>query len=150
MVKYLKSLKSLKIDSIGLSETSLEEIFIRLAKQPEMNKNFYKSNWLFSWCTGFKKCLSNIQIFKQTKVEEPPIENLFQYTNKRVNNKVELLIQQFYALIIKRFHRVKRNTRGFLAEIVLPVILVCLALLVASLRPQVANFPAVEIHPWLF
>ena len=52
--------------------------------------------------------------------------------------------------MIKRFHRVKRNIKGFIAEIVLPVIFVILALLVATLFPIKGSMPPLEIHPWYY
>ena len=135
--EFESCLSSLRIDSIGLSDTSLEEIFIRLAKEPEPNKT---SKSIFSYLKRSK--------MKYEKSDEDA--DLFKYTNKRVANKFELIFQQLYSLLIKRYHRVKRNVRGFLAEILLPVIFVTLALLVASLRPKVVNLPALELHPWLF
>ena len=150
-----KKMHSLNIESVGLSDTTLEEVFIRLAKEPGTNKNFYKSNWWFLRFSFFhlafwKQFFSDIRLF-QSKKEKYVVteEDLFQYTKKRVNNKLKLLIQQLYALLIKRFHRIKRNYRGFIAEIVLPVFFVCLALLVASLAPKISNKPALELHPWL-
>jgi hypothetical protein len=47
-------------------------------------------------------------------------------------------------------HRVKRNIKGFFAEIVLPVIFVCLALLVATLVPKLSDRPSLELHPWYY
>lgn len=67
-----------------------------------------------------------------------------------MGNNFRLVTQQLYALMLKRFHRVKRNIKGFFAEIVLPVLFVCLALLVATLTPAVSNRPALELHPWYY
>jgi ATP-binding cassette subfamily A (ABC1) protein 1 len=160
--KYSKVFKELEkrkhsfnIESIGLSDTTLEEVFIRLAKEPESNKNYYKSNWCFLRFSLFhlafwKQFFSGIPLFKsKNKKNVINEEDLFQYTKKRVDNKFKLLVQQLYGLMIKRFHRVKRNYRGFIAEIILPIFFVCLALLVASLAPKISNQPALEIHPWL-
>ena len=72
------------------------------------------------------------------------------YTKLRVTNKAQLLFQQLYALLIKRFHRVKRNVKGFFAEIVVPVLFVLLALLVATLTPNDSVRPALELHPWYY
>ena len=153
--KELENQKNeLNIESIGLSDTTLEEVFIRLAKEPETNKNNYKSNWFFALpcfqLMYWKNFFSKIPLFKTKKARyDITEEDSFQYTNKRVNNKLNLLIQQSYALLIKRFHRVKRNFRGFVAEIVLPVIFVALALFVAVSKPKITNNPPLELHPWL-
>ena len=61
-----------------------------------------------------------------------------------------MLFIQLYALLVKRLQRVKRNVKGFFAEIVLPVIFVCLALLVATLSPKANDRPALELHPWYY
>lgn len=49
----------------------------------------------------------------------------------------------FYEIILS-------NKKGFFAEIVLPVIFVCLALLVATLTPKVKDRPPLELHPWYY
>ena len=146
--------KAFKIESIGLSDTTLEEVFIRLAKEPKKSINYYKSNWLCSlscfqlifWKTLFLK----IPFFRSKEVTiDLAHEDLFQYTKKRVDSKLMLLTQQFRALLIKRFHRLKRYYRGLIAEFLLPLLFICLAILAISLLPNVDHWPALEINPWL-
>ena len=67
-----------------------------------------------------------------------------------MKNKLDLVFQQLYALLIKRFHRVKRNFKGFIAEIIVPVKFVVLALLVATLAPSDNSRPPLELHPWYY
>ena len=81
------------------------------------------------------------------------LKNLQEYssfTKLRVSNKRKLIFQQFCALLIKRFHRVKRNLKGFIAEIVVPVIYVFLALTVATFIPTNDLRPELELHPWYY
>ena len=82
-----------------------------------------------------------------TKEEETEFAEL---TKEQETNRLILIKKQFVAILIKRFHRVKRNFKGFLAEIILPVIFVCLALLISSIIPGVRNRPALELHPWYY
>lgn len=55
---------------------------------------------------------------------------------------------QIKGLIIKRFHRTKRNIKGLIAEIILPIIFVLLAMLVTKLAPNQSEPPPLILHPW--
>jgi hypothetical protein len=87
---------------------------------------------------------------KNLKLTTEQLKEYSNYTKLRVSNKPNLIFQQLYALLIKRFHRVKRNFKGFLAEIIAPIVFVCLALLVATLTPKNTPRPALELHPWYY
>ena len=55
---------------------------------------------------------------------------------------------QIIGLLIKRFHRTKRNIKGLIAEIFLPIIFILLAMLVAKLVPNRSNPLPLILHPW--
>jgi ATP-binding cassette subfamily A (ABC1) protein 1 len=147
----------LGIDSIGLSDTTLEEIFIKLAKQPKTNAFKGRERTLCGFnvtklrdklfCLG--GCCRGQAATPKTLTAEQATKYA-SYTSSRVSYKSLLIQQQLYALLVKRFHRVKRNIKGFFAEIVLPVVFVCLALAVATLNPTASNRPALELHPWYY
>jgi ATP-binding cassette subfamily A (ABC1) protein 1 len=154
------STDKLGIESIGLSDSTLEEIFIKLAKQPQDNtlvgsdkKLFGLVNLTVMWeriisCTCF--CPNRGKQYQAGKLTDEQISQYSEFTKRRIRNPFHLVFQQLYALLVKRFHRVKRNIKGFFAEIVLPVVFVCLALLVATLNPTEGSEPALEIHPWYY
>lgn len=119
----------LDIDSMGISDTTLEEIFIRLADQPHSNTFSTKHGLLNKLCGS--SCLKN-ETKVATKLKDEQLKEYSSYTKLRVNSQLLLLFVQLYALFVKRFQRVKRNIKGFFAEIVLPVVFVCMALLVIS------------------
>ena len=88
-----------------------------------------------------------------TKLDEKQLNEYSKYTKKRVTGRINLTLNQFYALFMKRLKRIKRNKKGFFAEIVLPIVFVCFALLVAILKPSSnidADRPAIELHPWYY
>lgn len=58
------------------------------------------------------------------------------------------LLVQIGGLLIKRFHRTKRNIKGLIAEILLPIVFVLLAMLVIRLAPNEQEPPALILHPW--
>ena len=143
----------LGIDSIGISDTTLEEIFIKIANEP-MSNQFNKPPLTicgFNLTENFKKlkdlCFKNEPVPELTEEQS---NQYFEFTKKRVKNNSSMRFIQLIALLIKRFHRVKRNVKGFFAEIVFPVVFVCLALLVATLQPDLTDRPSLELHPWYY
>lgn len=149
------NMDTLGIDTIGISDTTLEEIFIKLAKQPKSNTFDKEKKICGINFSRIKKRVKNFSLFKsadkanQTLTPEV-LEKYSDYTKKRVESSLLVSVQQLYALLIKRLHRLKRNIKGFFAEIVLPVVFVCLALLVATLTPNPSDRPPLELHPWYY
>ena len=118
---------------------------------------YHDSDWKFFTLnlTKLKKKICALTFkrndeIKKQKLTPEKLEKYSAYTKLRVSNKPFLVFQQLYALLIKRFHRVKRNFKGFIAEIIVPIIFVCLALLVATLTPNNTSRPALELHPWYY
>ena len=122
------NMESLGIDSMGISDTTLEEIFIRLADQPHSNTFTNKHGLLGKLSTiCAKKKETNVAA---CKLSDEKLKEYSTYTKLRVSSQLVLSFIQLYALFMKRYQRVKRNIKGFFAEIVLPVVFVCMALLV--------------------
>jgi len=138
------NMNELQIDSMGISDTTLEEIFIRLANEPEAN-SFQKRSYHFLNYFFRKKSKKEV-----VKLNEEQLNLYSSYTKLRITSNLLLIFVQLYALLIKRYQRVKRNIKGFFAEIVLPVIFVCMALLVATLTPKPGERVELELHPWYY
>ena len=48
-----------------------------------------------------------------------------------------LAMQQFYAIIVKRFYYTRRNWKGLFSQILLPALFVCIAMTVALTAPNI-------------
>jgi len=48
-----------------------------------------------------------------------------------------LLLQQFFAILVKRCYYIRRNWKGLFSQILLPALFVCVAMTVALTAPQV-------------
>lgn len=145
------NMSSLGIESIGISDTSLEEIFVKLVKQPKNNTVDINQDKKCSIEILRKKIKEKFRFNKpspKTNLTDEEIQLFSSYTNLRVESKTLLYLQQAFALIVKRYHRTKRNVKGFLAETVLPVVFVCLALLVSNFAPSITDKPSLELHHW--
>uniref|UniRef100_A0AAZ3PIC2 P-type phospholipid transporter n=1 Tax=Oncorhynchus tshawytscha TaxID=74940 RepID=A0AAZ3PIC2_ONCTS len=58
--------------------------------------------------------------------------------------------QQFVALIWKRFLYAQRSRKGFFAQIVLPAVFVCVALVFSLIVPPFGKYPSLELQPWMY
>jgi hypothetical protein len=56
-----------------------------------------------------------------------------------------LIKKQFIGLLRKRLSHAKRNRKGFISQIVLPALFVCLAMVSAMLRPPVGQLPSLKL-----
>jgi ATP-binding cassette subfamily A (ABC1) protein 1 len=151
------NMNCLGISDVKLTDTNLEEVFLKLTEKISNKKLNLASE---------KPSLTLIQKIKQTftinksrvspasssseNISKETVDLYAEYTKLRIQNKYHLLFQQSYALLIKRFHKVKRNIRGMLSETILPLVFVCLALFFSSLGPVITNQPMLEINPWLY
>ncbi|XP_076880509.1 ATP-binding cassette, sub-family A (ABC1), member 7 [Brachyhypopomus gauderio] len=61
-----------------------------------------------------------------------------------------LIRQQLRALFTKRLRYALRSRRGFLAQIVLPAVFVLIALLFSLIVPPFGKYPALELQPWMY
>ncbi len=59
-------------------------------------------------------------------------------------------MQQFWALILKRFHHYRRNLRVILTNIFLPCCFVALSMAFTSIRPQMVSQPPLEMSPSIY
>jgi energy-coupling factor transporter ATP-binding protein EcfA2 len=168
------------IKSYGLSNSSLEQVFLRVADEIKRPEDYER---LSSW----KKIQNRIKnLLKKNEEENTTNENdndddqlqmdtglsgkimnifslnIFQkinvfiyifldewspYTAERYTG-IHLIAIQIKGLLIKRFHRTKRNKKGLIAEILLPIIFILLAMFVTKLAPNETEPPMLVLHPW--
>lgn len=55
--------------------------------------------------------------------------------------------QQFFGLLLKRFHHGRRNFKGLISQILLPAVFVCIAMTVAMSRPGYETLPKLILSP---
>jgi ATP-binding cassette subfamily A (ABC1) protein 3 len=105
-----ESQEELGIRGYGITVTTLEEVFLRIVQESEMNK-FSKS---------FNLENENINL------------NLNQNINLKLAKKLNInntSLNQFISLITKRFHNAKRDKRTICLQIFTPIVCITLAML---------------------
>uniref|UniRef100_A0A8C5BHU5 ATP-binding cassette, sub-family A (ABC1), member 4a n=1 Tax=Gadus morhua TaxID=8049 RepID=A0A8C5BHU5_GADMO len=145
-----ESLSDLGLSSFGVSDTSLEEV-LRIKMRRIMGQ---KNQGIF------------ISLFYPTLCFFPffvPLSGGVSHTNGqgsceeldagRGSYQVRgpgLVLNQFYALLIKRLHHATRSHKDFFAQIVLPASFVFLALMFTGIVPPFGEYPSLTLSPWMY
>ena len=120
-----KSQKELDISEFGITDSSMEEVFIKMADMADEQD-------------GTKE--------KEDAVIEVAPTSMPQYQPK---TGISLTSGQFWGLLVKRFHRMRRNWRGFVSELILPIVFVLLGVLIIKAGEyEPGNAKTIELHPW--
>ncbi|XP_063159030.1 glucosylceramide transporter ABCA12 [Candoia aspera] len=137
-------LSDLRIGCYGISDSTVEEVFLNLTKDfvkdeqtdaelSQEGPSFTMDNDRLSMdYNNFSEQDDQVLV----KVGEP--------------SNLSLLLRKATALFIKRFHHTRRNVKGFIAQVILPVLFVTAAMGLGTLRTKVAEYPALHLSPGLY
>ncbi|XP_057284756.1 ATP-binding cassette sub-family A member 13 [Pezoporus wallicus] len=120
-----QSLHRLHVTGYGISDTTLEEVFLKLLQDSEKmpcvprtahldHRNGAESSWALSV------------------------------------HGARLFLAQIVALLIKRFHHTRRDWRGTLLNVLLPVLFVALAMALFNVKPLATDYPSLKLTPRLY
>uniref|UniRef100_A0A4W6E2P5 ABC transporter domain-containing protein n=1 Tax=Lates calcarifer TaxID=8187 RepID=A0A4W6E2P5_LATCA len=130
------AMADLGLTSYGISDTTLEEIFLKVAEDTGVDAEIQSK---VTRCMHADTCQGDLK------------------KNASVNGKGstvitgwELIRRQFLALFIKRFHHARRSRKGLIAQVVLPAVFVCLSLIFSLIVPPFAEYPSLELQPWMY
>ncbi|XP_062335379.1 retinal-specific phospholipid-transporting ATPase ABCA4-like isoform X2 [Osmerus eperlanus] len=125
-----ETLADIGLSSFGVSDTSLEEIFLKVTAGGELT---------------IRKCAAEPDANGQGPCGlDGSGRGSYQVKG------VCLIMKQFFALLIKRFHHATRSHKDFCAQIVLPASFVFLALLITTLVPPFGEYPSITLSPWMY
>ncbi|XP_064285301.1 ATP-binding cassette sub-family A member 13 isoform X1 [Passer domesticus] len=125
-----QSLQDLHVTGYGISDTTLEEVFLRLLQESE-------------------------------KMPYVPQAAQLDHTNGAESVYISLagassvcgarlVLTQIVALLMKRFHHTRRDWRGSLSNVLLPVLFVALAMALFSVKPLAIDYPSLKLTPRLY
>ncbi|XP_064227202.1 retinal-specific phospholipid-transporting ATPase ABCA4 isoform X1 [Aotus nancymaae] len=159
-----ETLVDLGLSSFGVSDTPLEEIFLKVTEDSG-------SGPLFAGGTQQKRenvnlrhpCLGPRENAGQIPQDsndcspgataahpegQPPPEP--ERPGPQLNTGAWLVLQHVQALLLKRLQHTVRSHKDFLAQIVLPAAFVFLALMLSIIIPPFGEYPALTLHPWMY
>ncbi|XP_069482200.1 phospholipid-transporting ATPase ABCA1-like isoform X2 [Ambystoma mexicanum] len=151
-------LSTLGISSYGVSDTTLEEIFLKVAEETGVDKEIIaaKEPFIRDWKrssreskrSSISRVKNNPELLK-AKAEKGSMEGL-QGKGSYVVSGWRLIYRQFLALFLKRFHHARRSRKGFVAQVIQPAAFVCLALIFSMVIPPFVEYPNLELQPWMY
>uniref|UniRef100_A0A3B1K8P2 P-type phospholipid transporter n=1 Tax=Astyanax mexicanus TaxID=7994 RepID=A0A3B1K8P2_ASTMX len=146
------------IISYGLSDTTLEEIFLKVAEETGVDAEPDEA--------------ATPPAVSPSQQGEPPEDRdavLFNqqvsllYTEAQETDPLSgdgrgsvsltgwgLTWQQLRALFTKRLLYATRSRKGFIAQIVLPALFILIDLLFSLIVPPMGKYPALELQPWMY
>ncbi|XP_058274218.1 retinal-specific phospholipid-transporting ATPase ABCA4 [Hemibagrus wyckioides] len=155
-----ETLGDMGLSSFGISDTSLEEIFLKVTADGEAaNSSVNPEQWMLQRRKNSSSLLRDTE-----KSVAPEEENGVQETGvvtggdsdcragkaSRQVKGFSLLMKQFHALLVKRFHHATRSSKDFLAQIVLPASFVLVALFFTLIVPPFGEYPSLTLTPWMY
>uniref|UniRef100_A0A4W4HCX6 ATP-binding cassette, sub-family A (ABC1), member 12 n=1 Tax=Electrophorus electricus TaxID=8005 RepID=A0A4W4HCX6_ELEEL len=141
-----KNLETLQLGCYGISDTTLEEVFLQLTREDLES-------------AGNKACTVSESVHHMTASLDSLPDDLSgsMYFGERTSltgtYKVmgfALLAQQVMAMLVKRFHHSCRDWKGLVSQILLPVLFVIGAMGLGSIRSNLQYFPEMELSPALY
>ncbi|KAM3860773.1 LOW QUALITY PROTEIN: retinal-specific phospholipid-transporting ATPase ABCA4-like [Diretmus argenteus] len=130
-----ETLQDIGLTSFGVSDTSLEEIFLKVTADGNATQ----------------KCPEDTDGASLAHRQGPCV--LTDGSAGKGEHQVTgvcLIIKQFLALTIKRFHHTTRSRKDFFAQIVLPASFVLLALMFTLVVPPFGEHPSLTLSPWMY
>uniref|UniRef100_A0A8C8SU25 ATP binding cassette subfamily A member 12 n=1 Tax=Pelusios castaneus TaxID=367368 RepID=A0A8C8SU25_9SAUR len=139
-------LNDLFIGCYGISDTTVEEVFLNLTKDLEKDKQHDP---------GLSEQVPGPSGLIETKEMSVSCDSFTErddqslVKSKRLTG-LPLLLKKTAAVFIKRFHHTRRNLKGFFTQVILPVIFVTVAMGLSTLRTEVAEYPELQLSPSLY
>lgn len=127
--------QQLSIQSYGISITTMEEVFLKVADMETEPENQLDQK------SRIKQQLSQIK-------EDPEIDN-FDLNSINIKSKWKKFTIHFWSLVRKRLLYFKRDRRGFMCEIFLPGLITVFGLIIA-LQKFLDDIGGYAVHPGLF
>uniref|UniRef100_W5LBI4 P-type phospholipid transporter n=1 Tax=Astyanax mexicanus TaxID=7994 RepID=W5LBI4_ASTMX len=126
-----ETLADIGLSSFGVSDTSLEEVSTSKELPNRQVSSLYKKACANGQPTAGGSSSGEGQGSRQVK-------------------GVSLVVKQFLALLIKRFHHTTRSGKDFFAQIVLPASFVLVSLMFTLIVPPFGEYPSLTLSPWIY
>uniref|UniRef100_A0A8C4ITW6 P-type phospholipid transporter n=1 Tax=Dicentrarchus labrax TaxID=13489 RepID=A0A8C4ITW6_DICLA len=168
-----ETLGDMGLSSFGISDTSLEEIFIKVTADGEAVNNATSPavgplipSLLLDTSPYQMLCLTQIfmhgtllyvfllyaeqnGVMQANGITHDASDNSAGKGSRQVKG-ASLTLKQFHALLVKRFQHAIRSQKDFLAQIVLPASFVLIALIFTMIVPPFGEYPSLTLTPWMY
>ncbi|XP_058488295.1 retinal-specific phospholipid-transporting ATPase ABCA4a isoform X2 [Solea solea] len=156
-----ETLVDIGLSSFGVSDTSLEEIFLKVtADGNATNRKCNQDKRSLQQISRASLCGLNRVAVDMESLQDGALKSSGQGPCDvpdggagRGSYQVRglcLIIKQFFALLIKRLHHATRSYKDFFAQIVLPASFIFLALTFTLIVPPFGEYPSLTLSPWMY
>uniref|UniRef100_A0A8D0GSN9 ATP binding cassette subfamily A member 12 n=1 Tax=Sphenodon punctatus TaxID=8508 RepID=A0A8D0GSN9_SPHPU len=133
----------LHIGCYGISDSTVEEVFLNLTKNLEKDEDADAE-----LSQEMPECILQSKMSVSTDSFAERDDQVL--VKSRRSSGFPLLLKKAAAMFVKRFHHTRRNVKGFIAQVLLPVLFVTAAMGLGTLRTQVAEYPSLHLSPSLY
>ncbi|XP_076463176.1 phospholipid-transporting ATPase ABCA1-like isoform X2 [Babylonia areolata] len=169
--------RALGISNYGISDTSLEEVFLKVTEDSDLGDDEVKRTKLETLSENgrYPRAVSRLSFREKNRrglrdIDHSDTDNLLadQDDNDSMDCSEErhmedmnfagagqvqltgkqLVLSQVVSLLLKRLHHVRRSKKGFISEFILPAAFICLAMVFSLIQPPLEDMPPLELHPW--
>ncbi|XP_070701839.1 retinal-specific phospholipid-transporting ATPase ABCA4-like [Pempheris klunzingeri] len=147
-----ETLSDMGLSSFGISDTSLEEIFIKVTADGEAANNATSpEQWMLQRRQNSTKVDDEEQngVMQANGITHGASDSNAGRGSRQVKG-ITLTLKQFHALLMKRFHHAIRSKKDFMAQIVLPASFVLVALIFTMIVPPFGEYPSLTLTPWMY
>ncbi|XP_035527331.1 retinal-specific phospholipid-transporting ATPase ABCA4-like isoform X2 [Morone saxatilis] len=147
-----ETLGDMGLSSFGISDTSLEEIFIKVTADGEaVNNATSPEQWMLQRRKNDSKVGDEEHngVTQANGITHDASDNSAGKGSRQLKG-ASLTLKQFHALLVKRFHHAIRSLKDFLAQIVLPASFVLIALIFTMIVPPFGEYPSLTLTPWMY
>uniref|UniRef100_A0A671YDC1 P-type phospholipid transporter n=1 Tax=Sparus aurata TaxID=8175 RepID=A0A671YDC1_SPAAU len=137
-----ETLADMGLSSFGISDTSLEEVGTSSDISSDMCRGF---NAAFT----LHERICDDRISPTNGVTHGASDSSAGKGSRQVKGAT-LILKQFHALLVKRFHHAIRSQKDFMAQIVLPASFVLIALIFTMIVPPFGEYPSLTLTPWMY
>ncbi|XP_041125605.1 retinal-specific phospholipid-transporting ATPase ABCA4 [Polyodon spathula] len=152
-----ETLGDMGLSSFGISDTSLEEIFLKVTADAETATGVGNpEEWMLQHRklgNGFSAENAEVKHLASANGQRAPENSPNDASDGKGSQQIKgagLVFLQFKALLIKRLYHATRSQKDFLAQIVLPANFVLLALIFTLIIPPFGEYPSLSLHPWMY
>ncbi|XP_040004739.1 ATP-binding cassette sub-family A member 12 [Xiphias gladius] len=137
------NLDALQLGGYGISDTTLEEVFLQLTHGNREGAE----NGLLSISETVSDTAS-IDSFPSDTSES--FGDRIKLSSSSMVCGMALAWRQMAAILIKRFHHSRRDWKGLISQILLPVLFVVFAMGLGSIKNDLRHYPELELSPALY
>ncbi|KAM9487078.1 uncharacterized protein abca12 [Clarias gariepinus] len=143
-----RNLEALQLGCYGISDTTLEEVFLHLTRDNLDNEEMENRPYTVSNpeldISASRDSLSDDLNSSMNFGEKASL------TGNSTVSGLALMAQQVMAVLIKRVHHTRRNWKGLISQVLLPVVFVLAAMGLGSIKSDLQHFPEMELTPAMY